>query len=100
MRYKHTTEDATADLQCLWKCTVYKGDPDAKRPRTRAVTVVAWNAVDANRKLADQHLAKEPEFICWVWQENSGDPDNPGPYHRIDNPTTGPTDEIVTPTAT
>ncbi len=82
------------DLPRLWECVVYTGDPNAKRPKTKKETVVAWNAVDANRKLAGMELAKEPKAVCFVWQE---DPDDPkSKKFRIDD-TSGPTDEEVKP---
>lgn len=83
------------ECQRLYECEVYTGDPDAKRPKVKVESVVAWNAVDANRKLGDRRLAKEPEPICFVWPKDTKDPASP--LLRIES-TSGPTDEVVTPT--
>lgn len=79
-------------LQRLWSLTLYTGDSDAKRPKTATETVVAWNEVDANRKCGERKLAKPPEALHYVFQD-----DEDAPFRRIDS-TAGPSNETVTPT--
>ena len=75
----------TRMLRRVWKCTVFKGNPDAKKPKTTTETVIAWNAVEANRKMGRQ-LACEPESLGWVtWPRAQEDY-----VYFIENPSDGP----------
>lgn len=79
-------------LRRLWEVEVYDGDPDDPGVTTTVETAVAWNAVDATRM--GGNVAKPPVAICWVsWPVNDEDPRI---YKVYD--TSGPTDELVTPT--
>lgn len=92
MQYKGAN-GKSRHLRRLWEVTVYDGNPDAKKPKTRKETVVAWNAVDAIR-LCGGAAAKEPKAVCYVTWPNG---DESGPIHRIES-TAGPTDEEIKPT--
>jgi len=85
--------EKTRMLRRIWRCEVYKGNPDAKKPKTRTETVIAWNSVDAIRKIGGQ-LAKEPESLGWVtWPR--GDEDY---VHFISDSAVGPDEKHkVTP---
>ena len=84
----------TRMLRRLWEVKVYKGKPDAKRPKVKKETVIAWNAVDANRKIGGQ-LAEEPKAIGYVTWPRSEEQKH---VFLIDNPTEGPEDAPVIPT--
>lgn len=78
--------NSTRMLRRLWECTVFKGDPDATKPKTKKETVIAWNEVDAIRKFGGSRLAKQPENIGWVtWPREQEDY-----VYFIQNPTEGP----------
>lgn len=84
----------TRMLRSLWEVKTYKGTPKKRKPKTETHTVIAWNAVDANRKSGGK-LAEEPKRIGFVtWPR-------PGEEHvyLIENPTDGPIeDEKIMPT--
>lgn len=65
--YKGPDDRITRALRRLWEVEIYEGDPDAKTPKTRTETVIAWNAVDAVRfcggKAASPPVAKD--FVTW-----------------------------------
>ena len=86
MRYKGR------ELRRLWEVTVYEGDPNAKKPKTRTETVIAFNAVEALRKCPGQ-AAEEPRALMFVTWPEAGNPT----IYKIED-TAGPTDEIVNPT--
>lgn len=81
-------------LRRLWKVKIVEKYGTKKRkPKIREETIIAWNAVDANRK-AGGRLAEEPEPVGWVtWPR--GEEKH---VYFIDNPTDGPLeDEKVEP---
>ena len=78
------------ELQRFWECKLYKGDPNAKRPKTRTETVIGWNEVDVARKCGG-HLAERPKEVCFVYQKVKG-----GPFFKIES-TAGPSDEVMEP---
>jgi len=85
MRYKGR------ELRRLFEVRVYTGDPDAKRPKTKKETVVAFNAVEAVRFCGGK-ASKQPEPLCYVtWPEADGEP-----IFRI-NDTGGPTETEINP---
>ena len=92
MRYKNPgTAAKTRELRRLWEVRVYEGDPDARIPKTKYTTVVAFNAVEAIR-LCGGRAASEPVALDYVtWPEHPGDP-----VLRIQD-TSGPTDQVVEP---
>lgn len=76
----------TRMLRRLWCVLVYDGDPDDPDTEIREETVIAWNAIDANRKVAGQ-LAERPEDLGWVtWPRTEEDLH----VYLINNPTDGP----------
>ncbi len=95
MRYRNPGSGPsvkTRELRRLWEVKVYVGDPDAKKPKTKYITVVAFNTVEAIR-LCGGKAASEPVALSYVtWPENPGDP-----ILQISD-TSGPTDKLVDPT--
>jgi len=82
-------EERTRMLRRIWECEVYTGDPDDPEVETRSETVIAWNAVDANRKVGGQ-LAKQPRAIGWVsWPRGEEDY-----VHIIPNSNIGPDESV------
>ena len=78
-------------LRSLWSILVYKGDPDDPKTKTKRVTAVAWNKVDAIR-MAGGPVALPPERVSFVtWPETDG-----GPIYEICE-TAGPTNKKVKP---
>jgi hypothetical protein len=60
------------ELRRLWEVELYTGNPDAKKPKTKKETVIAWNNVDAIRRSGGQ-CASEPVslgFVTWPPKEN------------------------------
>jgi hypothetical protein len=99
MRYKDISQveadpsTTTRELRRLWKLTVYEGKPDAKKPKTREETAIAWNQVDATRK-APGPLALPPEELGFVTWPRPGE----DVVYLIQNPTDGPlTDDPIYP---
>lgn len=80
-------------LRRLFEVSVYrpaKGRKPGPRTKTSTETVIAWNAVDAIRRVAPLEAAEQPRALVFVtWDE---------PPRVILNPVDGPTDEVVTPT--
>ncbi len=81
MMYKHRI------LRRLWKVQVFTGDPDDPGVEISEETVIAFNAVEAVRRVG-RPVALPPEPVCYVTWDDA-------PL-RIEN-TAGPTDEVVTP---
>ncbi len=82
------------ELRRLWDVEVYNGDPEDPNVTTHIETVVAFNAVEANRKCGGR-VALPPTARCYVtWPV---DPNTTGPIYRIDS-TAGPSDELIEPT--
>lgn len=78
------------ELRRVWKVKVYTGNPDVKKPKTGVETVVAWNAVDAIRRMGAKKVAEQPTSMGYItWPEKKGDP-----VFFIKS-TKGPTDEKV-----
>ena len=77
------------ELRRLWRIYVYDGDPnDPDGCSAREETVIAFNAVEANRKSGGV-LALQPEALHYVtWDDEP---------LRIDS-TAGPTREVIQPT--
>lgn len=70
-------------LRRLYQVEIYKTD---KRVHTHTETLIAWNAVDANRRVQGE-LAVEPKPICFVtWDD---------PPRRIENPTDGALETVL-----
>ena len=83
------------ELRRLWEIEVYDGDPnehpDIPTP-THTETLVAWNAVDANRG-AGGPVAAPPKALFFVtWPPKPGDP-----IYRINNTGEGPVGEPIVP---
>jgi hypothetical protein len=79
-------------LRRLWEVTVYTGNPDVKKPKTKKETVLAWNMVDAVRRTGGQ-VAKQPVSLGYVtWPETED-----GPIYFIES-TAGPSSKKVKPT--
>lgn len=98
MRYKDIDggdpRAKTRELRRIWKVKVYVGDPDADDPETKIETVIAWNQVDANRKIPGQ-LAELPTLIGYVTWPRKGEE----VVYIISNTTEGPIVETpITPT--
>ena len=82
------------ELRRLWEVEYYDGDPDDKKTKTKKETVVAWNHVDAIRKLGGRRVAKQPVEITYVtWPEKDQDVDEVYEIHD----TSGPTKKKVKP---
>lgn len=78
------------ELRRLWEVEVYKGDPDDEKPKTKKETVIAFNAVEANR-LAPGPVASEPVAISFVtWDDEP----------LLIEDTSGPTNKKAKPTIT
>lgn len=83
------------ELRRLWEVKLYKGDPDAKKPKFKKETVVAWNTVDAIRQMGSRPVAEEPVQLTFVtWPEEDQDADEIYEIHD----TSGPTNKKVKPT--
>jgi hypothetical protein len=85
MIYRNKGDKRGSELRRLWEVETFDGDPDDPATLTVKRTVIAWNAVDANRH-AGGRVASEPKPLYFVtWPEFEG-----GPVYRIDNPNDGP----------
>jgi hypothetical protein len=74
------------EMRKLYEVEVYLGDPDKKSTKTEVLTVVAWNEVDALRRLGGHKAATQPKFVDFVsWDEPP----------RVIRDTAGPTEEVV-----
>jgi hypothetical protein len=81
------------ELQSLFEVKIYTGNPDAKRPKTKKETVIAWNHVDAIRQCGKQKVAEQPKFLHHVtWSDIEN-----GPRFKIDS-TAGPESQEIQPT--
>lgn len=85
----------TRSLRKLFRVRVFESDPHTKTgkvkknlPAIREETVIAWNVVDANRKVAG-HLVDQPEAIGYVTWPRKGEEH----VYMIDNTTEGPLEE-------
>lgn len=78
-------------LRQMFEIEVFKSaeERDAKKPKTKTETVLAWNAVDAIRRSGDL-AASEPKSLGYV---TPGD----DPYF-IEDPQKGPTKKKANPT--
>ena len=85
----------TRALRRIWELKIFEGDPDAKKPKTRKETVIAWNSVDAIRK-AGGRLSEEPKPIGFVsWPRN----EEQHHVYLVDNPSDGPDEDTpIVPT--
>jgi len=81
------------ELQSLFEVKIYTGNPDAKRPKTKKETVIAWNHVDAIRQFGSKKVAEMPKFIHHVTWPDVED----GPRHKITS-TAGPDNQEIQPT--
>lgn len=81
------------ELRRLWRVEVYDGDPEGDGVTTHIETVIAFNAVAANRK-AGGPIAKEPvalHYVTWPEEEN-------GPVFRVNSTKEGPVGDPIEPT--
>lgn len=91
----------TRALRKLWRVKVFESNPHTKSgrvkkklPKIREETVIAWNIVDANRKVAGD-LVEQPEMIGFVTWPRQGEDH----VYLIENTTEGPIeDEEIKPT--
>lgn len=87
MFYRHPgTAGPGEELRRKWEVKVYVGDKDAKKPKTKKLTVIAWNDVDVCRMLQGQDVAAPPKVLHYVYRENDS-----APWIRIDSQA-GPAD--------
>lgn len=82
------------ELRRLWKVEIFDiapGETPNEDTSTRAVTVVAWNRVDAIRGTGSK-AAKQPEPLFFVTF-----PDAEDNIYRINSPQEGPIGDPVVP---
>ena len=91
MIYKGKDDKISRHLRRLWEVKVYVGNPDAKKPKIKKETMIAWNHTDAIRRAPGQ-VAEQPVSIGWVtW------PDGKGETYIIESPQAGPTTKKAKP---
>jgi len=89
MFYKGPKDRVTRALRRLWEIEVYDGDPDDPKTKTVKHTVIAWNAVDANRRAGAMNLVKPAKALSYVtWDDE--------PF-EIESPKKGPSKKKVKP---
>lgn len=97
MRFKNRADPLgmTRELRRLWEVDLYDGDRNDPNTPIRTETVVAFNAVEAIRKLHGFFVVTPPRAKHFVTWPELKKPD--GQVLKIDT-TAGPTDEVVEPT--
>ena len=78
------------ELKRLYEIEIYEGDRNDPEATTRTETIIAWNHVDAIRRV--RNPVSQPVALHFVTN-----PDSTGKIYRIDNTTDGPVGEPLNP---